>query len=73
MFAGGKGTLQACDGGRLCSHAFRNLSLSKPRVVSRLQKLIKEFTFLALDTLNFLAHAGPAKQLRNDLIMSSHL
>ena len=57
----------------MCSHAFRNLSLGKPRVVPRLQKLIKEFTLLAFDALDFLPHAGPAKQLRNDLIMSSHL
>ena len=73
MFTGGKRTLQACNGGRLCSHAFRDLSLCKPGVVPCLQKLVEEFTFLAFDALDFLPHAGTTKQLRNDLIMSSHL
>jgi hypothetical protein len=47
----------------LRSHAFRNLCLSKPRIVPRLQKLIEKFTFLAFDALDFLPHAGPTEQL----------
>jgi len=35
--------------------------------------LIKEFTLLAFDALNLPPHAGAAEQLRDDLIMSSHL
>jgi len=69
----GQRALQARNGGRLCSHPFRNLGLAKPRLVPGLQKLIKELTFLAFYALDFLPHAGQAKQGRNDLLMSSHL
>jgi hypothetical protein len=56
----------------LSSHAFRDLRLGKPCVVSCLQKLVEQFTFLALNALNFLPDARPAEQLQYNLIMSSH-
>jgi hypothetical protein len=54
------------------THAFGDLCLRKSRVVPRLQKLIKEFAFLALDAIDFLPYARAAKQLRYNLLMSSH-
>jgi hypothetical protein len=54
------------------THTFGDLCLRKSRVVPRLQKLIKEFAFLALDTIDFLPYAWAAKQLRYNLLMSSH-
>ncbi len=73
MLSGGKGGLQTCNGRRLSSHAFRNLRLRKACVVPRLKKLVKEFPFLAFNALDLFPDAWPAKQLRDNLIMSSHL
>ena len=73
MFAGGKQTLQSRDGRRLSSHTFCNLCLRETRFMSCLQKLVKEFAFFTFDPLDFPLYAKPAEQLRNNLIMSSHL
>ena len=73
MFSGGKRALQTRNGWRLCSHALRDLGLGKTRVVPCLQKLVKEFTFLAFNALDFLPYAWPTEKLRNNFIMSSHL
>ena len=63
MLSGGKRTLQTCNGWRLSSHAFGDLSLGKPCFVPCLQKLVKELSFLAFNALDFLPDLRPAEQL----------
>ncbi len=73
MPSGGKRALQTCNGRWLSSHTFRDLRLGKPCVVPCLQKLVQQLTFLALNAFDFLPDARPAEQLRDNLIMNSHL
>lgn len=73
MLSGGKRALQTCNGRWLSSHTFRDLRLGKPCFLPCFQKLVEQLTFLALDALDFLADARPAQQLRDNLIMRSHL
>jgi hypothetical protein len=63
VLAGCQGALQAGNRRRLRSHALRDLRLRESSVMPCLQKLIKEFSFLALNPFDLLFHSGPAKQL----------
>ena len=72
MFACRQRPLKPSNRRGLSSHAFSNLCLSKPCIVSCLQQYIEQDSFVALDAFDLFAYTAPLKQFHQDFIVGSH-
>jgi hypothetical protein len=73
MFACREGAFEARHRRRLRSHALSNLCLSQAGSMPSFQQQVEKHTLAALNAFDFLADAGPAHELGDNLIMSSHV